>query len=327
MRRQGKASRNGVKENRYGFPRRFLLTFLLDVFVVTGLTAQSEGLVVASLPGSTRSAAMGGAGAALIGDAGALFSNPAGIAAVRRVALEGSFEPYLAGTSYSSGAVAVRAGRMAWGLGLQALEYGSEPIIVPDPASANRRGMATGGTFTAGDLLASTALVYRRGLIAAGGTVKYAREQIGPWSADAWAGDLGVAIAVFDIVALGASVQNLGGDFGTPDGARLQRQTRLGFTTNYVDPEGTYRLLTTIEGVWPVGDPAQLVLGAEGGLVTRGVGVLGRAGFVTRSPTSAASRWTFGAGVELRRLHVDYAYQSFALLGGGMHRVGVRWAP
>lgn len=306
---------------------RLLLASLLDVFLVSGLLAQSEGSVVAALPGSTRSAAMGGAGAALIGDAGALFANPAGIATVHRVAVEGSFEPYLAGTQYSAGAVAVRAGRLAWGFGVQALDYGSEPIVVPDPASGGRRGMPTGGTFTAGDIIATTAFVYRRGLIAAGASAKYAREQIGAWSADAWAGDVGLAIAVFDIVALGASVQNLGGDFGTPDGARLPRRTRVGLTTNYVDPEGSYRLLTTIEGVWPVGDAAQLVLGAEGGVVTRGVGVVGRMGFVTRSPTSAASRWSFGGGVELRRLHLDYAYQTFALLGGSTHRLGLRWAP
>jgi len=309
-----------------------LSTLLLDVLVVTGLSAQSEGGVVAALPGSTRSAAMGGAGAALIGDAGALFANPAGIASVHRVAVEGSFEPYLAGTSYSAGAVAVRAGRFAWGFGVQALDYGSEPIVVPDPASGNRRGMPTGETLTAGDVLATTTFVYRRGLIAAGVSAKYSREQIdaasaGAWSADAWAGDVGLAIAVFDILALGASVQNLGGDFGTPDGARLPRRTRVGFTTNYVDPEGSYRLLTTIEGVWPADDAAQLVLGAEGGLVTHGVGVVGRLGFVTRSPTSAASRWSFGGGVELRRLHLDYAYQNFALLGGGTHRLGLRWAP
>jgi len=302
------------------------LTTLLDAFLVTALTAQSSGPAVASLPGSTRSAALGSAGVALIGDAGALFSNPAGIAAVHRLAVEGSFEPYIAGTSYSAGALALRAGRMAWGVGVQALDYGSEPIIVPDPATSGRRGIPTGGSFTAADLLATTTLVYRRGLLAAGVSGKYAREQIGGWSADAWAGDVGLAIAVFDIAALGVSVQNLGGDFGTPDGARLPRRTRVGLTTNYVDPEGTYRLLTTAEGVWPRDERVQLALGAEGGIVTRGLGIVGRLGFVTRSPTSDASRWTFGGGVELRRLHVDYAYQNFDVLGGGTHRLGLRWA-
>jgi len=307
--------------------RRLGAAALLGGALATGLHGQSEGSVVGSLPGSTRSAAMGGAGAALIGDAGGVFANPAGIAAVRRLAVEASFEPYLAGTTHSSGALALRIGRLAWGIGMQSLQYGSEPIVVPDPASGNRRGMPTGGTFTAGDLLATTAFVYRRGLIAAGASAKYARRQIGSWSADAWAGDLGFAIAVFDIVAFGASLQNLGGDFGPTVGGRLPRRTRVGFTTNYVDPQGTYRLLTTIEGVWPRGEAKQLVLGAEGGMVARGVGVVGRLGFVTRSPTTAVSRWTFGGGVELRRLHFDYAYQDFALLGGGTHRVGLRWAP
>ncbi|MGH7537277.1 MAG: hypothetical protein ACREMF_01465 [Gemmatimonadales bacterium] len=303
------------------------MTVLLDVVLVAGLGAQSEGSVLASLPGSTRSAGLGGAGAALIGDAGAVFANPAAIASIRRVAIEGSFESYVAGTSYSTAAVAVRAGRFAWGFGAQAFDYGSEPVVVPDSSTGGRRGTPTGGSFTSTEVMGLSALVYRRGLIAAGVAVKYARQQIGGWSADAWAGDAGLAIAVFDILALGVSVQNFGGDFGGLDGARLLRRTRAGFTMNYVDPEGTYRLLTTLEGQWPTGDPARLATGVEGGVVRGGMGLVGRLGYVTRSPTSAASRWTVGGGVELRRLHLDYAYQGLTVLGGGTHRFGIRWAP
>jgi hypothetical protein len=298
---------------------------MLDAFVVTSLAAQSEGTVLPSLPGSTRSAGLGGAGAALIGDAGALFSNPAGIAAVRHVAVEGSYEPYIGGTTYSAAAVAVHLGRFAWGFGTQALDYGSEPIVVPDPAFGNRRGIETGGTFRSTDLLGATALVYRRGLLALGVSAKYARQQFGGYTQDAWGGDVGVAMAVFDIFALGVAVQNLGGDFG--GSARLPRQTRAGFTMNYVDPEGTYRLLTTLEGQWPEDGPARLVTGVEGGIVASGVGLVGRLGYATRSPTSAASRWTVGAGVELRRLHLDYAFQDYEVLGGATHRLGVRWTP
>jgi hypothetical protein len=271
---------------------------------------------------------MGGAGVALIGDAGALFANPAGIAAIHHLALEGSFEPYVAGTTYSAGAVALRAGRFAWGFGGQVLDYGSEPVIVADSSTGGRRGIPTGATFTASDILATSGVVYRRGLLAAGVSVKYAREQIAGWSADTWGGDVGLALAVFDIFALGVSVQNLGGDFGPAGGgARLPRRTRAGFTMNYVDPQGTYRLLTTLEGQWPVDGPAQLATGIESGIVTGGVGLVGRLGYVTRSPTSAASRWSVGGGLELRHLHLDYAYQSLGLLGGGTHRLGVRWAP
>ncbi len=298
------------------------LAFFLGVFLAADAASQTA---VATLPGSTRSAGLGGAGVALVGDAGALFSNPAGIATVRHIAFEGSYEPYLGGATLSSGAAAIRLLHFHLGAGLQALDYGSEPEIVPDPATGGRTGMATGNTFRSTDLLGVGTVVYRFGLIALGASGKYARQQIGTWSADAWAGDAGVAIALFDIMAFGASVQNLGGDLG--DGARLPRRTRVGFTMNYVDPEGAYRLLTTLEGQWPTGGKAILVTGLEGGVVTRGVGLVGRVGYAAHGPGNDASPLSVGAGVELGRLHLDYAYQNYDALGGGLSRVGVRWTP
>ncbi len=301
------------------------MRLLLLLVTARALAAQSEGSVLAGLPGSTRSAGLGGAGAALVGDAGAIFSNPAGLATIRHVAVEGSYEQYLAGSTLSAAAAAVRLGRFDWGVGAQALDYGSEPEIVPDPSTGGRRGMPTGATFRSADLLAVSSIVFRYGLIAVGTSGKYARQIIGGYTADAWAGDAGIAIALFDIMALGASVQNIGGDLG--GGARLPRRTRAGFTMNYVDPQGTYRLLTTLEGQWPSGGGAVLVAGVEGGLVTRGVGIVGRVGYAGRAAANDASPVTFGAGVELGRLHFDYAYQGFDALGGGTHRVGVRWMP
>src|SRR6266571_4744458 len=119
--RRGNSSRKGVEEMRsmsYDFPRRISLTFFLDVFLVVTAAGQTA---VATLPGSTRSAGLGGAGAALVGDAGALFSNPAAIATVRRLAFEGSYEQYLGGTTFGAGAMALRVGRFDWGVGAQAL--------------------------------------------------------------------------------------------------------------------------------------------------------------------------------------------------------------
>lgn len=306
-------------------PRRLSLACLLDVVLAVGAGAQTSGTAVATLPGSTRSAGLGGAGAALVGDAGALFSNPAGIATVRHIAVEGSYEQYLGGATLSSAAFAIRLPRVHLGAGLQALDYGTEPEIVPDPATGGRTGMATGNTFRSTDLLGVGTLVYRWGLIAVGASGKYARQEIGSWSADAWAGDAGMAIALFDILAFGASVQNLGGDLG--NGSRLPRRTRVGFTMNYVDPQGAYRLLTTIEGQWPAGAKAVLVAGLEGGVVTHGVGLVGRLGYAAHGPANDASPLSFGAGVELGRLHLDYAYQNYNALGGGLSRVGVRWTP
>src|SRR3989442_7678834 len=127
-----------------------------------------------------------------------MWQTHAGLATIGQVAIEGSEEPYLVGTVYSTAAIAVRVGRLTWGAGAQALDYGSEQIIVPDPSTGGRRGMPTGGTFTAADLLAVSSFVYPRGLIALGVSGKYARQQIGGYAAHASAGGAGASAVVFD---------------------------------------------------------------------------------------------------------------------------------
>ncbi len=270
------------------------------------LSAQT-GSLVAVLPGSARAAGMGGAGAAIVGDAAAIFANPAALATVHHLVIEGEYESYPSGVTLSTGALALRAGRFTWGVGAAAL----------------------GQTYTSADLLGLSSLVLRSGMVALGATAKYARETVGGARVDAWAGDAGLAIAVFDLMALGVSVQNIGGDFGpAAGGLHLPRRTRAGFTLNYVDPQGTLRLLTTLEGQWPAagGGSAFLVLGLESGVVARGMGVLGRIGYVGHSTATTASPFTAGASVELGRLHLDYAYRADDALGA-RHRMGVRWMP
>ena len=303
------------------------LTFaaVLPIGPAAQLAAQTEGSVLTALPGTTRSAALGGAGVALVGDAGDMFANPAGISTIHHLSLEGSYEPYLAGSAISTAALALRVSRLTWGLGAQTLDYGSEPEIVPDPATGGRRGMPTGASFHPYEALATTSLVYRHSLAAVGVNVKYNRQQIGAEVSDAWAGDVGIAVAVFDIMAFGVSVQNLGGDLG--NGALMPRRTRAGLTLNYTDPEGTFRLLTTLEGQWTRDHSAVLVQGIEGGIVTSGVGLVGRIGYATRAAATDASRFTFGGGIVLGRLAMDYAFQAYDVLGGGTHRVGLRWTP
>jgi hypothetical protein len=282
-------------------PRALLRTVLCGVLFAPPLVAQGEGSLPALL-GSVRGAGMGGAGAALVGDAGAIFANPAGLATIHHLAVEGAYESYPAGTTLSTGALALRAGRFTWGAG----------------------AAAVGPTYNQADLLGISSLVFRTGLVALGTSIKYARETIGGARLDAWAGDAGLAIAVFDLMAFGVSVQNIGGDLGA--GFHLPRRTRAGFTLNYVDPQGTYRLLTTLEGQWPVDGSAFVILGVESGMVTHGLGVLARVGYVGHSVATTASPFTAGASVELGRLHLDYAYRDDDALGA-RHRLGLRWTP
>jgi hypothetical protein len=295
---------------RDGSTRRLFVTLfcnaVLAVVLAPSLPGQDASLL-GVVPGSARAAGMGGAGAAIVGDAGAVFANPAGLATVHHLALEGSYESYPSGSTLSTGALALRGGRFTWGVGAAAL----------------------GRTYTSADLLGASALVFRTGVVAFGTTLKYVRETISGARLDAWAGDAGLEIAVFDLMALGVSVQNIGGDLG--GGEHLGRRTRAGFTLNYIDPQGTYRLLTTLEGQWPSagGGSAFVILGLEGGTVKGGgggIGVLGRVGYVGHSVTTSASPFTFGGSVELGRLHLDYAYRADDALGA-RHRVGLRWMP
>lgn len=270
------------------------------------LAAQSP-YDVALLPGSTRSAGLAGAGVALVGDAASMFANPAGIATIRRLGVEASYERYVGDRQLASGAAALRVGHFDFGVGGQALDAPNGSVAQPT------------------DFLAMSDVVYRFGLLAAGTTLKYARATFGTGQADAWAGDAGLAVALFDIMALGASVQNIGGDFG--GGMHLPRITRVGFTMNYVDPQGTARLLTTIEGRWQVGQSAMLAVGAEGGIVARGVGIVARVGASGQPAATEGSAVTVGGGIELGRLHLDYAYRAYRAPGTPRHRFGVRWAP
>src|SRR5207245_2332413 len=178
-------------------PRALLLTALSDVLLASALVAQGEGSLPALL-GSVRGAGMGGAGAALVGDAGAIFANPAGLATIHHVAVEGAYESYPAGNTLSTGALALRVSRFTWGAGAAAL----------------------GPSYTSADLLGVSSLVFRTGLVALGTFIKYARETIGGARLDAWAVAHGLLTAAFGLRALGVSIHSRGGDLrlGGEDG-------------------------------------------------------------------------------------------------------------
>ena len=268
----------------------------------------------------------------MVGDEGSIFVNPAGMAPIHRLAAGFSHERGFFGTKLNTGAAALRVGRFHVGLGVMYLDYGSDSVVVPDPAFGGDRGMTTGETFSAYDALAVGALAYRRGIFSLGGSVKYLRQHIGTggggaFTASGAAGDVGVAVAIFDIAALGFTVQNIGGDLRTSSGvgAPLPRTTRIGFTLNFIDPQGTTRMMVTTDWIAPPGGDSWWALALEGGLVTRGVGVLGRAGFAAGRAASDRQDLVYGGGIVLHGLRLDYAYQGYDVTGTATHRFGVRW--
>jgi hypothetical protein len=315
---------------------RLLRALLLPGLLLAGAAgARAQGTtggILLEIPATARSMAMGGASAALLGDAGSVFGNPAGLAPIKGTALSVSYERYLVDSWLASAALAVRVAKFDIGFGIHVLDFGSDSAYVPDPAFGGDRGLATGATIGAYDALGVGTLTYRHGFISAGVSVKALREHLGTGgapsdNASAFGADLGVAAAFFDIAALGVVVQNVGAAVhgGTSARAPLPHATRVGFTINIVDPEGTARLLATSEWVGPAAGDDYWIFGFEGGVVSGGVGLLGRLGVLAGRGASDLRSPVFGGGLVFHNLRLDYAYQGTDVLGTGLHRMTVGW--
>ncbi len=301
------------------------------------LPAQGGGAragVLLETPGTARALALGGAYAAVVGDEGSVFVNPAGMAPVRRLAIGGSFEEDFLGARLTSAAGVLRVGRFDIGFGAMLLDFGGDSVVVPDPATGGVFGTTAGGTITAYNLLGIGAVAYRRGMISLGASAKVLRERIDDgtttdYSANGVTGDLGLAIAVFDLMAFGAVVQNVAGTLTTSGTATsaLPRTTRLGFTINFIDPQGTMRLMTTADWIAPPGGDSHWAVGLEGGVSAGTVGFVARAGFAFGRSATDRTTTSYGGGIVVRGLRVDYGYQGWGATGAASHRIGLRWIP
>lgn len=301
--------------------------------------AQASGSTagaVLSLPATTRALGLGGAYAGVVGDAGSIFVNPAGLAPIAKVALSVDYQRYLLGSYLASGGAAFRLGRFDLGIGLSLLDFGQDTVYRPDPAFGGDLGIADpGGAMTSAYSMAAVGSVaYRFGMFSVGVNAKYLNEHVSIpdttlYGATGLGFDAGGALAIFDIAALGVVVQNIGADLRTTThtSAPLPLTVRAGFSLNIVDPQGTPRLLVVGDWVSPRGASAYWLFGVEGGVVSDGVGLLGRAGIATgRAPTDQRSL-VFGGSLVFHDLQLDYGYQGFSALGGGTSRFGVRWSP
>jgi hypothetical protein len=263
--------------------------------------------VVLVLPASVRFAGLGGAGVPVIGDAGSIFVNPAGLAAVPHLSLEGAFDRYAGAATQSMAAVAIRLGQFDLGAGAHYVKF--------DDTAATRDNLVYTGTG-----------VYRFGLIALGGSLKYvsvtdSAHQV----SSAVTGDLGTTIAIFDILALAVSVQNIGQHALANGGLDLPTTTHAGVTFNFVDPQGTLRLRGILESVWSQREARRTVVGAEVGVSVGGVTLTARGGFGAQPLGSGASEQSYGATIGLRRVKLDWAYQRRTVLGSDVERIGIRW--
>ena len=272
------------------------------------LSAQSNpSPLILSLPVSVRAAGLGGSGVALSGDASATFLNPAGLATIRNIAIEGAAQRYPDGSLEGMAAGAFRLFQFDLGGGIHYLRF-SDTSAVKD----NLQWTASG--------------VYRFGLIALGSTLKYVslEDSTGETRRSATV-DAGLGIHIFDIMTLAFAAQNIGSWRVTGGPLQLPVTKRAGLMFNFVDPQGTGRLLTTLDVIWTARAARRTILGVEAGAVLGKVGLVGRMGYGARPEGSGQKEVSLGGGVVLSRFNIDYAWQRRTRLGNQIHRLGLRF--
>ncbi len=278
-----------------------------------GAAAQDDAAVqplVLQSPGSARSAGFAGAGAALIGDAAIVFHNPAGMATIRRLAVEGAYHRIAEGASESMGAAVIRWRRLTVGGGVKYIAFG---------------GDENGESPRAYEFLGVGSMIYRFSMIAMGGSGKVVRRVSGDVEERGVSADIGAALAVFDIMALGFAIQNFRGNWDEESAIEMRRLARFGWTLHYLDPQGTLRLMSTLEWQWPEEQRGRTILGLEGGVVPPdALGIKARAAIKARGKTPGEPRFSMGLSVTLGRFAADYAFEPDSPAGASSHRFGVR---
>ena len=283
--------------------------------MVVGALAMASPLVaqgapaplILTLPVSVRAAGLGGAGVALSGDASSTFLNPAGLATIQNIAIEAAVQRYPDGSVEGLAAAGFRLLQFDLGGGIHYLRF-SDTSSVRD------------------NLQWTASAVYRIGLIALGGTLKYVSlaDSNGQTRRSATT-DIGFGIHIFDIMTLAFAAQNVGSWTVTGGPLQLPVSKHAAFAFNLVDPQETARLLATAEVVWTDRADRRTVIGAEAGAVVGKVGVVGRIGYGAAPVGAGQDEVSFGAGLVLSRFNIDYAYQRRTKLGSDVHRLGLRF--
>jgi hypothetical protein len=277
------------------------------IFLSQVAAQSSPSPLILSLPVSVRAAGLGGSGTALSGDASATFLNPAGLATIRNIAIEGAAQRYPDGSLEGMAAGAFRLFQFDLGGGIHYLRF-SDTSAVKD----NLQWTASG--------------VYRFGLLALGSTLKYVslEDSAGATRRSATV-DAGLGIHIFDIMTLAFAAQNIGSWRVTGGPLALPVTKRAGFTFNFVDPQGTARLLGTVDVIWTARAARRTIIGFEAGAVVGRVGVVGRMGYGAQPEGSGQKDVSLGGGVVLSRFNIDYAWQRRTRLGREIHRLGLRF--
>ncbi len=261
------------------------------------------------LPASVRSAGMAGLAVPLTGDAAVVFDNPSAIGPIRTLSVEASYARLPNDRWYTTGAAALRVGRLSVGGGYRYLDY------------------SEGGPIR-GNLQWVAAAAGRIAPLHVGASAKYVSvEDSSGTIYRTLTEDGSLMLAFFDIASVALVFENIGRTRLTGERLDLPSATRLGFSLNFIDTYSNGRLLGTVETIWTEDAERRTLLGLEGGVVFHGIGLVARIGHGGQPELSGAGKTAYGASVVLSRARIDYAYQPQTAIGSAVHLVGLHWTP
>lgn len=282
------------------------------------------GAPVLQLTTTPRAAALGGALAAA-GGVASVLANPAGAATLQH------FEATLAGQALFEGS---RAGSMAVGtrvhnvglaLGIRYLDLGSVDEVVCNGCGG--RGTPTGQRLSASEEAFALGGAVDLGRASVGAAINYYATTLAEASGGAASLSAGVRGRVTDRLAVGASVQYLGGTVTVAGfGAPLPRTVRAGAEFRPLGPgHERLHLLIAADYAGIRGAPGHVGGGIEVGLrdTTTQLVAVARLGLTSNAGGAFATRpVTLGAGLKLRQVSLDYAFEGSTVLGS-QHRLGL----
>src|SRR5205809_1964138 len=313
-------------------PRDAVAAVAVATFPAAGIAQtidQSNGAAGAPILQLTtvpRAAALGGALTAASGVT-SIFANPAGAATVGHVEAQLAGQTLFEGSKAGSMSVGLRVRSVGIALGVRYLDLGSVDEVVCNGCGG--RGTPTGQHLSANKqaFALAGALDLGGGRASVGAAVNYYSTTLAEASGGAASFSAGVRGRVTDRLAVGASVQYLGGDVDVGGfAAPLPRTVRAGAELRPLGPEHErLHLLLAADFAAARGAPGQLGGGVEAGWSNPASQLLtvARLGFATRAGGDFATRpVTVGVGLRLRQVALDYAYQGSAVLGS-QHRLGL----
>jgi len=272
---------------------------ILLMLLISALPAQdNNGFVLLKKDVDARAAAMVGTYTALATDASASFYNPAGLAMARETTFVAMYNDWILDFSHSYAAVQFVQSGHNFALSFNYFQMPGIPIRIT--STENPDGITDAFNLAAGLSYATSISDWQ-----VGGSVKYLFEKYYLASAPGWVVDLGILRKdLIDGIDFGFVVQNMGKMSELKnDATPLPLIIQAGFAykvPNFFDD----KLLLTPAIQWVSKEQAYFGLGSEFQIVEY---LDIRAGLKNGSDEII---WSFGAGINYKTFHFDYAYSA-----------------